>query len=349
MARARIEFSSLKPSTHKFSFIIPARPGCYPRVAIEALRRQGIPNAETEVLISYGLRPSVQRNEAAARATGEFLYFLDDDSEVDAANLALIPDLIERFGVPADQLVAGGAIALPHGTSDFQRSLYFALSSSLGMGPYRSRVRPLGEPRFSCERNLILANLIVSRRLFLESKGFDARLYPGEECQWLKRVAAAGVRPIYHPGLVCYRPHRPDTRAVFHMGYSYGAGRARHFFEGVRPLDILLAVPSGLVLVTALAVLGHVPSQAALLLYASVVILAAVAAVWGKHSWRQRIGHTFRTAGLLPVIHYGYGLGFLVGMTRKIVRWSHPETLADVHLHRVQPFALDLPGRYAIS
>jgi len=108
-------------------------------------------------------------------------------------------------------------------------------------------------------------------------------------------------------------------------------------------------VPSGLVLVTALAVLGHVPSQAALLLYASVVILAAVAAVWGKHSWRQRIGHTFRTAGLLPVIHYGYGLGFLVGMTRKIVRWSHPETLADVHLHRVQPFALDLPGRYAIS
>ncbi|HEY5974070.1 MAG TPA: glycosyltransferase family A protein, partial [Geobacteraceae bacterium] len=65
----------------RISVIIPVKPGIVP-TALAALRAVDYPDDLYEVFVAEGRRPSGQRNRAAAAASGDILYFLDDDSLV---------------------------------------------------------------------------------------------------------------------------------------------------------------------------------------------------------------------------------------------------------------------------
>src|SRR3989442_10052748 len=83
----RLTFCGVSSELPLVSIIIPTRPGQAEIMAFNALEALDYPKERMEVLVARGKQPSVQRNAALKQAQGELIYFLDDDSCAQPANL----------------------------------------------------------------------------------------------------------------------------------------------------------------------------------------------------------------------------------------------------------------------
>ena len=156
------------------TFIIPAHHDACTKRAVKHISELDYPQSQIEILIVRGKNPSLQRNEAAAQARGEFLYFLDDDSYVENNALQSAISYLQQKNV-----VAVGGPALTYDEAS-QLEHYFgaAVGSWFGAGPARARSRIMGEAREVRGEELILCNLLVRKDIFLAASGFNVALYP---------------------------------------------------------------------------------------------------------------------------------------------------------------------------
>lgn len=203
------------------SIIIPVKPGNMVR-ALECVKWLDYPVERLEVFVSEGTQPSRQRNEAAWKARGEIIYFLDDDS-------CPVPDALKRIvGHFEDEKVAvvGGPSITPEGDSLLQRSFGAALGSFLGGFSIRNRYGRVGKARISSENELILCNLAFRRSLFIEEGGLNERLYPNEENELMNRLQKKGYRLIHDPDAYILRSQRKTLMAFIRQMLNYGRGRA---------------------------------------------------------------------------------------------------------------------------
>lgn len=249
--------------------------------------------------------PSRQRNLAAQQASGDLLYFLDDDSRPVPEALKLCARAFE------DQTVAvvGGPSLTPPGDSPLQRLFGVALCSFFGAGAMRNRYRSNGLLRQTTEQELILCNLAFRRESFLAAGGFDERLYPNEENELLDRINAAGHRLLHDPALAVERSQRPTLAAFMRQMRSYGRGRAQ---------QTLLAGPRSLVsfaplfFVCYLLALPLLPAGTVrflpLLVYLILAALFSVGAVIASARLESVL-----VLLLYPVMHVCNGIGLLSG------------------------------------
>jgi glycosyltransferase involved in cell wall biosynthesis len=86
------------------SIIIAARPGQTEIKAVEAARQLIYPADRLEIIVARGKQPSVQRNTAIRSATGDLIYFLDDDSVPPPGNLRRA---VELFRDPKVKMIGG--------------------------------------------------------------------------------------------------------------------------------------------------------------------------------------------------------------------------------------------------
>ena len=203
-----------------FSVIIPVKPGGYV-AACRQLQAILPDDPGYEVLLAEGSAPSQQRNCAAREAVGDVLYFLDDDSLTSAENFARC---LEAMSDPTVAVVGGPSITPPD-DSRLQQLFGYALASAFGSGAVNRRYRAVGVTRETTDKELILCNLAVRRSLFIELGGFNERLYPNEENEFMTRVIAAGYRLIHNPAMVVYRSQRKNLKAFVRQMFSYGRGR----------------------------------------------------------------------------------------------------------------------------
>ncbi len=287
-----------------FSIIIPIRPGATPE-ALSNLISVDQSTSPIEILVAEGNNPSRQRNEAVQQAKGEVIYFLDDDSLVQPDCLKRLAD---HFTDPM-MTVVGGPSLTPATDSLLQQAIGTTLASALGAGGVRNRYQSQGTVRESTEKELILCNLAVRRAAFLACGGFDERLYPNEENEFLDRLRASGGVLLHDPQLVVQRSQRPTVAAFAKQMFRYGQGRARQTriagFSGIMPF-----VP--LFLLIYLLSLPFAPAgiwQAPALLYLLAVLGATV------HGARQAGQPTFAVLlpFLYPLLHLANGAGLLVG------------------------------------
>lgn len=204
-----------------FSIIIPVKPGGYV-AACESLKAAMPSNLNYEVLLAEGYAPSQQRNLAARVAQGDILYFLDDDSLVPPENLALCSDGMSDPSVA----VVGGPSVTPPGDSIVQQLFGYAVASPFGSGAVNKRYRVSGATRVTTDKELILCNLAVRRSVFMELGGFNERLYPNEENEFMDRVLAVGYKLLHSPMMFVYRSQRKNLAAFMRQMFSYGRGRA---------------------------------------------------------------------------------------------------------------------------
>lgn len=203
------------------SVIIPVKPGKTVS-ALECVKWLDYPVERLEVFVSEGTQPSRQRNEAARKARGEILYFLDDDS-------CPAPDVLKRMvGHFEDEKVAavGGPSITPEGDSFLQRSFGAALGSFLGGFSIRNRYRRVGKARISSENELILCNLAFRKDLFLREGGLNEKLYPNEENELMNRLQEKGYRLVHDPDAYTIRSQRKTMTAFIRQMLNYGRGRA---------------------------------------------------------------------------------------------------------------------------
>ena len=209
-------------SSPQFSVIVPA-PSINPSPAVLDLETLGKP-WYAEVLIATGSNPSRQRNLAAAKACGEWLVFLDSDCRLE-------PDYFDRLATHAERglEIVGGPVLLLAGASPLEAIFQSLLGHPLLTGASSARYESRGILRRCDDAQLILCNLAVRRDLFLKFPGFEERLYPNEENEWLSRLDASGVACWHDPQLTVRRPQRKSWRAYARMLTGYGRGRTRQF------------------------------------------------------------------------------------------------------------------------
>lgn len=297
--------------------IIPARPDEPDVKAVTAARQLDYPSAKREIILARGQQPSVQRNLALRAATGDLIYFLDDDSLALPGNLQRA---VAHFRDPQVQMV-GGPNLCPPDAPPLEQVFALVLTSWLAFGPSRARYAQVGSVRETSEKELILCNLFARRATVLQHGGFNEALYPNEENALMDEIQRAGGKLLYDPELFVYRRPRRTLRAFAKMLRTYGRGRAEQFrttptigsaLNFVPPLFLIYLLTVPMVLNLAFTTRSqHLPELWCLPLagYTVAVVLQGCALL-------PRAG-ALRVLSALPFIvltHLLYGLGFWVGL-----------------------------------
>lgn len=306
----------------KISVIIPVAPGGSVESALRSLGQVEYPREKIEVIVAEGRQPAVQRNEAARRATGDILYFLDSDSQADIDLFRFVVRAFEDERV----VVVGGPSEILESDSLFQRCAGYVLGSYFAVASVRCRYKGVGRgPRTASERMLILANMAVRRGVFREAGGFDSRLYPNEENEFLNRLLAKGYRLVYHPYARVRRPQRTSLGKFIQQMFTYGRGRMEHFRVSPQYVSPAYFLPL-------LFVLYVLSLPFAILLLGPGLALLAYLAPFGLYLHADamttlRILIDERELGLLlivpflfPVVHLFYALGMIWGMLKRMPR-----------------------------
>ena len=291
--------------------LIAARPGQVEVKAADASQGLDYPAERLEILVARGRQPSVQRNQGMKAARGEVIYFLDDDSLPERANLRRAA---AYFKDPDVEMV-GGPNLCPGEAPPLEQVFGMVLGSWLAFGPSRARYQRVGEVRRSSEKELILCNLAARRDSLLEMGGFNEALYPNEENALMDQLQKRGGKLVYDPDFLVHRRPRADLRSFARMLLTYGRGRAEQFrlhptigsaLNFVPPLFLVYLVVLGPLL--AFCSMGKL-----LLLPLALYVLALL----GQGALLARRGHPLFALGALPLVvltHVLYGWGFWRGL-----------------------------------
>jgi GT2 family glycosyltransferase len=274
--------------------------------ALESLKKVDYPADLFEILVAEGSQPSKQRNRAAAVASGDIIYFLDDDSMV-------APDFLRRterhYADPAVAAVGGPSLT-PKTDTLLQKAHGLSLASLFGGGGVRNRYRQTGATRATGDHELILCNLSIRREVFLEFGGLDERLYPNEENELMERILRTGLLLIHDPELAVYRSQRPTFRAFIRQLFTYGRGRAEQTLISGKPHFVNFIPALFLIYVSLLPVADKPVYYLPLLCYG---ILDTFFALFESSN-----GGTVRALPLLlvifPALHLAYGAGVMWGL-----------------------------------
>jgi succinoglycan biosynthesis protein ExoA len=304
--------------------VIPARPDQVEVEAVAATRRLDYPASRLEILVVRGTQPSAQRNLAAREARGEWIYFLDDDSDPDTGNLRRGL----AHGMRPEVAMVGGPTRCPADAPTRERLFQAVMGSWAAFGPSRARYAAVGVVRETGEKELILCNLLVRKSIFLASGGFDEALYPNEENALMDQIRAEGHRLIYDPDFTIQRRPRPTVGAFARMLFGYGRGRAEQFRSHPTFGSALNFVPplfcAGMLLTPVLpGVLGWVWAVYGVGLFGQAVRMKGL-------TWAQRLG----AIPLIFLSHVGYGSGFWYGLGTRLRR-SPASGIARVDLERI--------------
>jgi len=312
-----------------FSFIIPVKPGGQ-IAALSSLQGLTASPHPFEVLIAEGCSPSRQRNSAANEAGGDIIYFLDDDSMVAGDCLSICAQIMEDPAVA----VAGGPSLTPASDTLLQQLIGSALSSLLGAGAVRNRYRASGVTRSTTDKELILCNLAIRRSVFIQSGGFDERLYPNEENELLDRIVARGLKLIHAPGMAVQRSQRATLRLFVRQMFAYGRGRAQQTLIA-GPGTIIGFAPLLLLLYLALLPLAPLTalSLAPLIVYLALVSGFSAAAVVTSGSPARLL-----LIPLYPLMHISNGWGLLYGLFGGKHGRSRACDSADISIRRIKAF-----------
>ena len=266
-----------------------------------------------EILVARGYAPSRQRNAAAARARGDWLLFLDDDSSP-AADLI---DTYVRSITEIPEIAAVGGPSIYKASNSREGTLTAGFSEPLVVGRSASRYAARGRRRRSDESELILSNMLVRRSAFEAVGGFPETLYPNEENAFLERLAARGAEIYYEPAARVERPALDSLPVVMKKTFGYGRGRAAQGRSGfsVRTALRVAAAPAlvlGCLAVGALTVWSLWPLLTITSVVAIYVLVLAARFRRSRRGWGAAVG----TAGTSVMMLASYIAGLLVGVVR---------------------------------
>ena len=296
--------------------IIAARPEQAEIKAVTGSRALDYPADRLEIIVARGKHPSVQRNAAIKAASGELIYFLDDDSVPEPKNLWRV---MGHFLDPSVKMV-GGPNLCPEDAPALEQVFAMVLSSWLAFGPSRARYTPVGTVRETSEKELILCNLISRRADLLALGGFNEKLYPNEENALMDQLQNDGGKLLYDAQLIVHRRPRSNLKAFAKMLMTYGRGRAEQFrvhptlgsaMNFVPPLFLiyLTGLPLICFLKPGFASVCFVP----LVFYTLAVILQALVL-----TRTGKVRHAILAMPLIFLTHVLYGFGFWRGLFTRL-------------------------------
>mgnify|MGYP006279028865 CR=1 FL=1 len=252
--------------------------------------------------------PGAARNNGMAHANGEVFIFLDSDTIIDPGWLNAI-DREVRDGADA----FGGPDEAAEDFTPLQKAINYTMTSLLTTGGIRGKEKRVGKyyPRSF--------NMGLRRGIYEKIGGFGA-LRHGQDIEFSQRILDTGADVRFIPDAVVYHKRRTSLRKFFKQVFNWGVARINLYKINNQMLEKVHTFPAiatvlGMFLLV-LAVLGSKPAVWVLLAGIGLVILQGVHA--GVASRSIAVGGLVVLTAPIQIV--GYGLGFLWGIFRGIVR-----------------------------
>lgn len=302
------------------------------RACLDALARDGAP-AKAEVVVGLNGAPEenavaaaelaveypwvktvrlsrldrgTARNRLADAASGDPLYFLDDDTVPPPGFLDRVAEAFARW--PAALAVGGPNLGLP-GDAALPRAVDFLLRSYLGAGPMAVRHRAEGPEEPSPSWTFTLSNFGARRAAFDAGLRFPGRAESAEETLFIHELGRLGGVAVHAPRLAVWHRRRATMRAFLRQTFTCGLGRAQ--ITRAAPTSLIPAVLAPLVCAATAAVLAlRRPDALAALagLYAALVAVETV-----RMLVLERDAAALLLPALYPLAHAAYAAGLAAG------------------------------------
>ena len=287
----------------------------------EIILRYAAMDSRVRMIDNPGRTAPTGLNAAIRAATGDVVVRMD-------AHAFYPPEYIGRL---VAALLESGAdnvgttvLTVPAEDTAMARAIAIGLSHPFGVGNSRFRIGAkertwVDHVPFGCWRRELLDRL----------GPFDEELTRGQDVEMNARILAAGGRILLLPDVVSRYHARRTLDQLGRMLYQYGYFKPLIARKSRRLLTVRQLVPPGflLALVSALVLVRWtaLPLAAVTLPYAALLLGGAVMA-GPRRGW----GCALRLLLVLPVMHAGYGVGYLRGILHHFVRSGRPAKPATV-------------------
>lgn len=293
----------------KISVVIPVGPGRGVEI-VDSLKKGKFPQKDYEIIIEEGLNPSVNRNRGIKKARADIIAILDDDAYT---HPELLFNAYEFFLKYKDVDIVGGPQLSPRNQNFFARVSGYAITSFFGAYKMANRYNKGKLNLDADEKMLTSANMFLRKKVFNVIEGFDSRLYPGEDPEFLIRAKNNGIKIAYSPSLIIYHKRRPNLKSFLIQFYKYGKVRpitSKIIGQGI---SALFYMPTLFVLyllfLIPLAFWSNIFVYPLFFYLALCVIFAFVDSVKNNSFFSF-----FVLPFLYPAIHISYGIGLISGL-----------------------------------
>jgi glycosyltransferase involved in cell wall biosynthesis len=296
----------------------------YPRALLEVLVVDGMSNDGTrDVVAAYAARhPFIRLLDNPARiapsalnvglrvATGDVVMRMD-------AHVAYPPEYIARLVAALQESgVEGVGPALdtrPGGTGAVARAIALALGHPFGVGNSYFRIgaperRLVDTVPFGCYR----------RDIFTRYGVFDEDLVRAQDEEFNFRVSRRGGRILLVPEVVALYFARRTLRQVSRMYYQYGFFKPWVAQKVGRVMTVRQLVPAALVTALVATGVGGLALAPLAVLFGLILTLyaGAILSFAAPAARAHGVRCALALALVFPVLHFSYGVGFLVGAVR---------------------------------
>jgi glycosyltransferase involved in cell wall biosynthesis len=157
--------------------------------------------------------PAVARNTGVGRASGELILFLDDD-------VVPSPELIEQHlfchaHSECSLVVIGPMLTSP----GYRASPFVRWEQAMLYKQYDAMLRGDYAPTY---RQFFTGNASLSRRLILDTGGFDSRYRRAEDIELAYRLAEEGTHFLFNEKAIGYHFAERSFRSWIEIARSYG-------------------------------------------------------------------------------------------------------------------------------
>jgi glycosyltransferase involved in cell wall biosynthesis len=281
----------------------------------EVISRYAATDSRIRMIDNPGRTAPTGLNAAIRAATGDVVVRMD-------AHAIYPPEYISRLVAAllesgADN-VGTAVLTVPAEDTAMARAIAVGLSHPLGVGNSRFRIGAtqrtwVDHVPFGCWRRAVLDRL----------GPFDEELTRGQDVELNARILAAGGRILLLPDIVSRYHARRTLNQLGRMLYQYGYFKPLIARKSRRLLTVRQLVPPGFVLALlgALVLLRWTAVPFAAITFPYLALLLGGAMMTGP---RRGWGCALRLLIVLPVMHAGYGVGYLRGILHHFVLSGRP-------------------------
>ena len=315
----------------KVTIIIPHRVGENIENTLAGIYMSDYDKNNIEIFQAEGTHPTVQRNECIKQASGDIVYFIDNDSMINPNN---IKKAVEIFETNENVAIVGGP-AIHNVNSSKEKYIDKCMRSYYAVGPIANRYSVnKTSSREGTDRDVILCNLFIRHNVLFEAGLFNESLYPNEENALIDKILSLGYKLMYDPQIIVKRPPRSSLRLYIKMLLNYGRGRFEQLYRDFNKKNLIFTLPAFfslyiiflpivlfIFLITKIVFLAlyFIPFG----LYFAVTLLAGIITSLKEVGFINKIKGFFVFPYMFFITHFFYGLGFFYGIIRIAKGFTH--------------------------